>query len=64
MEKVTKQVLTIDDLMTILDCKRDTAYKKMREIKAVSDIWGIKGIVAIEDYECYIESRKGNKEGR
>jgi hypothetical protein len=59
MEKVTKQVLTIDDLMTILDCKKDTAYKKMREIKAVSDIWEISGIVAKEDYQYYIESRKG-----
>lgn len=56
---VTKQVLTIADLMIILDCKKDTAYKKMREIKAVSDIWEISGMVALEDYDYYIESRKG-----
>jgi hypothetical protein len=56
---VTKQVLTIADLMIILDCKKDTAYKKMREIKAVCDIWQISGIVAKEDYQYYIESRKG-----
>lgn len=64
MEKVTKQVLTINDLMTMLDVKYDTACEKMKEIKAVSDIWQIKGVVGIDDYECYIESRKGNKERR
>ena len=59
MEKVTKQVLTVKDIMTILDCKQDTAYRKIREIKSVSDIWQISGMVALEDYDCYIESRKG-----
>ena len=59
MEKVTKQVLTVKDIMTILDCKQDTAYNKIKEIKAVSDIWGISGKVSIEDYNYYIEQRKG-----
>lgn len=59
MEKVTKQVLTVKDLMTILDCKQDTAYRKIREIKSVSDIWQISGMVALEDYQYYIEQRKG-----
>ena len=59
MEKVSKQVLTTEDMMIILNCQKETARKKMTEIRAVSDIWKIKGIIALADYECYIESKKG-----
>lgn len=62
MEKVTKQVLDKDDFMTMLGCSECTAYNKIKEIKAVSDIWGISGKVSIEDYNYYIELRKGKGE--
>ncbi len=59
IEKVTKQVLDKDDFMAMLGCSECTAYNKIKEIKAVSDIWRISGKVSIEDYNYYIEQRKG-----
>lgn len=59
ISEIKKQVITVKDLMIMLNCKETTAYNKIREIKSVSDIWGISGMVALEDYNYYINYMLG-----
>lgn len=54
-----RDVYTTQDIATMLSCGKATAYKLMREIKAVSDTLRIKGIVHKQDYQRFLESRVG-----
>lgn len=47
------QFLDVADIMKLFACGRDSAYKKLREIKSVSDILGVRGKVTITDYEAW-----------
>lgn len=49
----TAQYLNVRDIMKIFDCGRDTAYKKLREIKSVSDTMRISGKITVRDYEAW-----------
>lgn len=49
-----KEVLNVDDIMVIFQCKRNNAYKRMREIKSVSDILKVPGRIHKKDYFKYI----------
>lgn len=54
-----KEVLTTKDLAEILCIGKTKAYQIMREIRYVSDTLKISGIVHRQDYEAYLEARKG-----
>lgn len=54
-----KQVLKIKDFAEMLGVGLTTARKKWREVKSVSDIFGVSTIMAIEDYNIYVEKMKG-----
>lgn len=58
--KSTPQILTICDLMEIFECGRTKAESIMRGIKSVSNIIGLKGKIAIKDYELWLENGGSN----
>lgn len=45
------QYLDVYDIMKMYDCGKNQAYAKIREIKAVSDIFKVRGKVTVTDYE-------------
>lgn len=47
------QFLNVKDMMILFACGRDTAYKRLREIKSVSDILHVRGKVTLTDYEAW-----------
>lgn len=57
-----KQYLSTADIMQIFDCGKNTAYRIIREVKAVSKILPIAGKISVADYELWIEKMK-NKGG-
>lgn len=58
MEKV---VYTVDDVMNMLAVKYSTACKIMREVRSISDILRVKGIIHKEDWEAYIRAKSKNQ---
>ena len=53
-----QQFLSVADLQKIFDCGLNSAYKIMREIKAISDSLKIKGKVTVKDYEIWFNGRR------
>lgn len=49
-----KEVLCAKDIAIIFEINIQTAYKKIREIRSVSDRLGFSGKVHRKDYEDYI----------
>ena len=57
-----KEVFNVEDVKQIFDIGTGRAYKKMREIKSISDRIGISGRIHRKDYEDYINrDLKGEK---
>ena len=52
-----KEVLNVADIMVIFQCKQASAYKRLNEIKSISNILGLSGRVHKNDYFKYIEKR-------
>lgn len=52
-----KEVFTVKDIEEIFQVKRTTAYKIMKEIKAVSDRLELAGRVHKKDYEDYLNRK-------
>lgn len=55
-----KEVIRAKDIRAEFGVSLSTAYKIIREIKAVSDVLGISGMVHQKDYQAYIN--RFNKE--
>ena len=49
-----KEVIRAIDIVAELGVSKATAYKMIREIKAVSDKLGISGMVHQVDYQAYL----------
>ncbi len=56
-----KAVYTVKDVMDMLAVKYSTACKVMREVRHVSDILSVKGIIHKEDWEAYIRAKSKNQ---
>ena len=52
-----KEVLNHEDIKIIFQCGKNSAYKRILEIRSVSDILGVPGKVHKNDYFKYIEKR-------
>lgn len=50
----TKEVLCAKDIAVIFEVNIQTAYKKIREIRSVSDRLGFSGKCHRKDYEDYL----------
>jgi DNA-binding transcriptional regulator GbsR (MarR family) len=55
---MNEEILTVSDLMKILQCGRTTASKKLQEIKRVSNRLKIKGKCHRLDYELWVANSK------
>ena len=55
------QFLDVQDIMKLFACGRGVAYKRIQEIKAVSDILRLRGKVTISDYEAWYNSPLSDK---
>ena len=53
-----KEFLKIEDIKVIFQCKKSCAYKRLAEIKSVSDALGLPGMVHKTDYYKFIETRR------
>lgn len=49
-----RQFLNKDDIMQMFGCSDTVAYKKIREIRRISDIAGMPGKILIRDYENWL----------
>lgn len=49
-----KEVIRAVDIVAELGVSKATAYKIIREIKAVSDTLGISGLIHQVDYQAYL----------
>ena len=56
---MAKVVYKVQDLMEMLDVSYSTACRIMRQVKAVSDIFKVRGIILKEDWDAYIIARGG-----
>lgn len=54
-----KQILTRNEIAEMLNIGISNANKIMREIKAVSDTLRISGLVHIQDYQFWLDLRRG-----
>lgn len=56
-----KEVIRAIDIVAELGVSKATAYKMIREIKAVSDKLGISGMVHQVDYQAYLNRSKNGE---
>ena len=63
-EILAQQILTREDIETLFHIKKSRASMLMREIRKVSNIIGIQGIVHIDDYWAYIEHQRETRGAR
>ena len=54
-----KDVLCVDDIAAMFCVSKDTAYDYIAGIRAVSDTLEMAGKVHRQDYECWLEIRRG-----
>ena len=54
----SKEFLKIEDIKVIFQCEKSSAYKRLAEIKAVSDILGLPGLIHKSDYYKFIKERR------
>lgn len=54
-----KQTLTRNEIAELLNVGISNANKIMREIKSVSDTLRISGLVHIQDYQFWLDLRRG-----
>lgn len=55
---VRKLYLDTNDIMEMFGCSQGQAYSIIRGIKSISDILGLGGKVAVEDYLVWLEYRR------
>lgn len=64
-QRAQKEVISIEDMMVILDCKYAFASQRIREVKHISNILDIAGVIHIRDWETYLDyQQKLNRERR
>ena len=54
---ISCEVYSIEDIQKKLDCSYSVAQRKMREVKAVSDVLGITGIIHEYDWQTWLKYR-------
>lgn len=57
--KRMKEIITADDIAVMFEVSKTKAYGFINAIKLVSDTLGLAGKVHKQDYEMWIEARKG-----
>ena len=57
-----KEIITVRDMMEMLDCSYDTACKRLREVKAVSNLLDLRGKVHRKDWERYLNRFNNSEE--
>ena len=50
-----KEIISIKDMQEMLGLSYATASKKIREVKAFSDVLGISGIIHEKDWQAYLD---------